>query len=257
LSTFFEYAAKRTSQALAAFGLDAIRDIREMLKGERTFLWDYPEFMPFPRKPGFFHVGPISCNRWPYDPVDITDEFHRKHPLAVIATGTGMANVATTRRMTGVLLDLGYHVVVASGGHQELVPIMPHESRVTTHMFAPLREIFPYASLVVSHGGQMTIFEALHSQVPVTVMPFHPEQAHNGVCLERIGCGKRLVPPQAFRGDPNVYREALNRMRDEEIKSIITGLLKDPQTPRRLAEAKNIQARYGGAGKLIRMLEEG
>jgi UDP:flavonoid glycosyltransferase YjiC (YdhE family) len=257
LNTFFNYAAKRTSQALAAFGLDVIRDIREMLKGERTFLWDFPEFMPFPRKHGFIHVGPISCDKWPYDPVDITSDPQWKYPLAVIATGTCMANVEITERIIGVLLDLGYHVVVASGGQKELAGIMPHESRVTTCLFAPLKEIFPYASLVVSHGGQMTIFEALQSRVPVVVIPFHPEQAHNGVCLERMGCGRRLVPPQPFRGDPSVYSEALNRMTDEEIKANITKLINDPQTAKRLTEAQSILAGYGGTGALIPMLEEG
>jgi hypothetical protein len=257
LSTFFNYAAKRTSQALAFFGLDFIRDIREMLKGERTFLWDFPEFMPFPKTPKFFHVGPIFCDQWPYDPVAITDESQWKYPLAVIATGTCMASVGITARIIQVLLDLGYRVVVASGGQKELVGLMPHDSRVTVRMFAPLRKIFPHASLVVSHGGQMTIFEALQCRVPVVVMPFHPEQAHNGVCLERIGCGRRLVPPQPFRGDPNVYSEALNHMSDEEIKSKITGLINDPQTAKRLTEAERILGGYGGAGALIPMLEEG
>jgi UDP:flavonoid glycosyltransferase YjiC (YdhE family) len=84
----------------------------------------------------------------------------------------------------------------------------------------------------------MTVFEALQNRVPVIVMPFQPEQAHSGVCLERIGCGRRLIPPQPFQGNSSVYIEAFNRMTDNEIKSKIRELTDDPKIGERLSEVK-------------------
>ena len=87
-------------------------------------------------------------------------------------------------------------------------------------------------------------------------MPFQPEQAHNGVCLERLGCGCRLIPPQPFRQNPRVYTEALNGMSDTEIKSKISLLTDAPQTGERLAEVKQLLEGYNGAETVAKLLEE-
>ena len=124
--------------------------------------------------------------------------------------------------------------------------MMPADPRVVIQTFAPLHEILPHASLLVTHGGQLTVFEALQNHVPVVVMPFQPEQAHNGVCLERLGCGIRLVPPYPFQGNPQVYIEALANMSDADIASRITALVEDPRLADSLARVKTMLARYGG-----------
>lgn len=256
LNGFFGYAGARTSVALKTLGLDEISDIRFALKGERTFLWDFPEFMPLPQKPDVFHVGPISWHKWPNSDMDISTAFDCRRPLAVIAFGTSkVACAGTAERIIRILLGLGYNVLLAAGGQADLLKIMPQEPRLAICAFAPLHKIFPHTSLLVTHGGQMTVFEALANEIPVLVMPFQPEQAHNGVCLERIGCGSRLVPPQPFQGESKVYIDALGRMTDDEIMSIIGRLVNNPQTKTRLSEIKGVIGRYRGADKLASMLE--
>lgn len=256
LEGFYSYAGVKTSAALTGLGLDSINDIRDALKGERTFLWDFPEFLPLPQKNDIVHVGPISWNRWNYDKINVPALSDREYPLAVIAFGTCMtACPAVVKRIARILLDIGYRVLLAAGGQCDLLKIMPQEPRLAVCSFAPLHKIFPYASLLVTHGGQMTVFEALNNEVPVLVMPFQPEQAHNGVCLERIGCGGRLVPPQPFQGNPKAYIDAFGRMNDGEIISIISGLVNNPDTKNRLAEIKEVIGQYRGAEKLATMLE--
>ena len=125
-----------------------------------------------------------------------------------------------------------------------------------SYNFAPLQKVLPHTSLLICHGGQMTVFDALYHKIPVVVMPFQPEQAHNGVCLERLGCGCRLIPPQPFRQNPRVYTEALNRMSDTEIKSKISLLTDAPQTGERLAAVKQFLEGYNGAETVARLLEE-
>jgi len=257
LEVFYQFAGIKMGTALKELGLEGIADMREMLKGDRTFLWDFPEFMPLSTTPDVIHIGPIYWNKWPYDGVDPSSIFNNHRPLAVVAFGTCMSSVSTTDRILRLLIEAGYNVLLAAGGNKELLNIMPAEPRVFCCNFAPLHELLPRADLIISHGGQMSIFEALKSKTPILVMPFQPEQAHNGVCLERIGCGGRLVPPQPFRGSSEVYFQAFEAMRDPEVHSIIAALINNAETAVRLDEVSSIMQTYRGVETLADFFVEG
>ena len=254
LEGFYRYAGARLSDAYGAFNVNGVYHVLSALKGEHTFLWDFPEFAPLPMGNGSIHIGPFSWNRWPYDNIDI-DHISNGRRLAILAFGTCVSQAETAGRIIPLLLDLGYNVLIASGGQKNILEGMPQNSRVIALTYAPLHRLLPHASLVISHGGQMTMFEALQNKVPVIVMPFQPEQAHNGVCLERIGCGSRLVPSMPFQGNPLVYIDALRSMTDDEVKSKISSLVENPDTPRRLQHIKGVMGRYEGVQKLVTVLE--
>lgn len=257
LELFYRYAGAKVSVALTALGLDPVDDIRMMLLGERTFLWDFPEFVPSAPQSGVRHIGPITWNGWPHDAIDIGTLTSRVQPLAIVAFGTCKARPAVADRIIRLLCRLGYQVVLAAGGQDELLQVTEARPLVTACRFAPLHQLLPQAALLVCHGGQMTMFEALARQIPVLVMPFQPEQAHNGVCIERLGCGKRLIAPQPFLGNPGVYIEAFNATTDEQLAAIITGLTENADTSRNLAIAHRLLAQYDGIETLTTQLEAG
>lgn len=258
LDTFFRYAGARMSRALTGLGLNPVTDIRELLKGERTFLWDTPDFQPLPEIAGTTHVGPIFWDQWPRDrPESSTARGTDSEPLAVVAFGTCVGSVDVARRLVRLLLDMGFRVLLAAGGQTALLDLMPAEPRLTTCCFAPLNQVLPQASLLVSHGGQMSVFEALQHGVPVAVMPFQPEQAHNGVCLERLGCGRRLVGPTPFLGNSEVYLKALAARTDGELRDIFLALSRDDQVRSRLVAARENLTGYRGALAVAEFLEEG
>ncbi len=254
LDNFFQFAGHKTSLVLRKFGLDKIDDIRLALKGERTFLWDFPEFMPIQKKPGTIHIGPINISHSPHDKIDLNPIIDSKYPLAVVSFGTCVTNNSIVNRIVKLLLDLNYKVLIAAGGQQEMLNIHISHPRLSILNFAPLNEIFPYTSLLVTHGGQMTIFEALQNKVPVVVMPLQPEQAHNGVCLERIGCGIRLIPSTLFTGFPDDYINSFNKIPDYEIKSKISNLVNNDATNERLVKIKEAIDRYQGTKALVDFL---
>ncbi len=255
LDGFYGYAGAKISREIARFGIAPVRDARSFLVGENTLLWDFPEFSAAPDLPGVTHVGPITWDHWPYDPININSLTDKGAPLAVVAFGTCAAQTAVTERIVNILVGLGYHVLLAAGGQQALLDKIPGNGHVTVCSFAPLHEIFPHASLLVSHGGQMTVFEALQHKVPVMVMPFQPEQAHNGVCLERLGCGSRLIPSQCFQGNPAVYLDALNGRSDAEISADITMFTNDPALPGRLTAVKAVMDGYRSVDTVADRLE--
>ena len=255
LDNFFGFAGTKMSRAMAKFGLAKIEDIRIALKGNHTFLWDFPEFMPLKNPLNMTHIGPIALHHWPYDTYNLDTVLDSKYPIAVVSFGTCVTDNAIVQRIVRLLLDLGYKVIVAAGGQKEMYHIKPTDPRIIVLKYAPLPEIFPHASLLVTHGGQMTVFEALQNQIPVLVMPFQPEQAHNGVCLERIGCGSRLIPSTLFTGMSEDYLNAFKRISDNEIKAKIKNLTANNNTKENLAKIKQAVANYHGAKTLVEYLE--
>jgi UDP:flavonoid glycosyltransferase YjiC (YdhE family) len=255
LANFFRFAGKKFSGATARFGLAPLEDIRYALKGERTFLWDFPEFMPLPQHTDAVHIGPITFRHWPCNPVNLEQILGSRRPIAVISFGTCVTEPAVVSRMTQLLLGLDYQVIIAAGGQPELANLSIADPRVNVFQFAPLEQIFPHTALLVTHGGQMTVFEALQNQVPVLVMPLQPEQAHNGVCLERIGCGARLIPSTYFTGMPEDFITAFKQRSDREITTVITDLVNNRRTQINLAKIQAALGHYRGAAALAHFYE--
>ncbi len=256
LDSFFRYAGSKLGAAVSSWtSAKSNGDIRHSLEGERTFLWDFPEFAPLPRKPNRVHVGPLSWRHWPCDPIDPEVLRTGGARLAVISFGTCTVCLSSARRIVQALLDLGYRILFAAGGQKQFLDFMPRDPRVIIQTFAPLHDILPHASLLITHGGQLTVFEALQNGVPVVVMPFQPEQAHNGVCLERLGCGTRFIPSAAFQGNSHVYIDALEKMTDEEIHAKINGLVKATNLDARLSRVRDLIGRYRGIETVVQMLE--
>ena len=255
LDNFFSYAGRKISRAAEHFGVAVEADARAMFEGRHTFLWDFPEFMPLPERPGRIHVGPLQWDQWsdsdraPRLPADL------RRPLALISFGTCCASRPAAQKLMDCLLDQGYHVTVAAGGQPDLMRLRSDSEHMTICTFAPLKPLIGLADLVISHGGQMTLFESMAQGVPVLVMPFQPEQAHNGVCLERLGCGRRLIPAVAYRGDSTAYVAALSARTRPQIEKAVQSVTLDPGTPVRLSKYKALIGAYRGAERIADIME--
>jgi UDP-N-acetylglucosamine:LPS N-acetylglucosamine transferase len=100
----------------------------------------------------------------------------------------------------------------------------------------------------------MTLFDALAHGVPTVVIPFQPEQAHNGVCLERLGCGRRLLPPTHFHGNSQVYLDSLAALSDDDIAGVVESLMGCPTTRTSLSAARDRLRCYAGVNTLLPLL---
>jgi UDP:flavonoid glycosyltransferase YjiC (YdhE family) len=256
LRAFYWYAAEKMNKALRLFGLNAIADIRELLKGERTFLWDFPEFMRLPASSDACHIGPIYWdNAFCSELLPDTGETEKTHKhLAIVSFGTGCISARVVKRIVNILLEMDYRVVLAAGGQNDLFVNVVNHPNLSKYLFAGISNMLPFADLVISHGGQMTVFEALRNRVPVMVMPFQPEQLHNGLCLERIGCGARLIVPEPFMGNSDVYIDAFNRTTDAEIKHKLEAIVNCRSTAVKLANYSQILKKYSGVDKLAELI---
>ncbi len=255
VDTFFSFATRKLNRSLKETAESKIDDIRDLLKGDMTFLWDFPEFMPLPPMENMLYVGPISYQRKDSSRSDERISFGSKNPIAVISFGTCSGHPAVLERLTRICLNAGFDVVIAAGGQAKYLSMFQEEPRVRICLFPDLQHLLQGASLLITHGGQITVFEALKLRVPVLVMPFQPEQAHNGICLERMGCGRLLIPPRPFRAGPKVYMDAFENMTDRVVADQIHHLRNSSTIDANLLDAQNSLENYSGAQKLVSMLE--
>ena len=257
LDNFFRFSAKKMGIVMDRLGLEPIQDIRNLLVGDRTFLWDYPQFMPLPRRKDRFYVGPLSWVHWPYRCSPPAPFAEKDHLLALVSLGTRQPCREVVEKVVHCLLTCGYAVMVACGGHEELMGVLPEDPRVRCWLFAPLWQLLPHADLMVCHGGQMTIFESLRHRLPVLVIPSQPEQAHNGVCLERIRCGRRLADPIAFKGDTQAYAHAFTEQSDTTVIEKIHQVLVNDEMTMGLGHAQKCLECYDGPAMIAGLMENG
>jgi len=255
LDNFFRFAGKRMGRIMEQWGLSPLWDLRDLLVGDRTYLWDFPQFMPLPERTGRYHVGPLIWEQWPDICAPPEDFPEAGRPLAIISVGTRQACRPVVVKTAVCLMACGYNVIVACGGHASLSSILPDAPALRCWRFAPLGQLLCQAQLLVCHGGQMTIFEALLHGVPVLVIPSHPEQAHNGFCLERIGCGGPLVPPVAFKGDIQAYADAYLHQNDDNVIENMMQLVSNGELTRRLHRAQKQLQNYDAPVMIADLLE--
>lgn len=255
LQFFRRTCAQRLQPALQTLGLPRVDDILRLQVGRRTFLWDTPEFQPLPPMPGYSHVGPIDWNGWPQPAVGLEALDRLQGKIAFVSFGTGHAPPALLRHLIDALWQQGYAVALALGG-QSATGLPNDPVRLAVFEFLPVELILERAALVVCHGGQLLIFEALRQRRPVFVLPLQPEQAQNGVCLERLGCGRRLLRCVVFTGMAAELEAAFIARPAQEIADEMSTLLDHPQTPARLTLAAEQLARYRGAEALAEALEQ-
>lgn len=250
MAFFRQTCARRIAPALANLGLDPVADAWQLLQGRQTFLWDFPEFQPLPETPGYRHVGPLLWPVWPHPDHDEEALARLRRPIAYVAFGTGRVPPGLLRHLVTALWHLDYAVALALGG-QSLAEALPNDpERLAVFEFLPAERGLAMAALVVCHGGQNLVFEALRQQVPVFVLPFQPEQAQNGVCVERLGCGRRLLRGQVYTGQADAVGAAFLARPVADLAGGIAASLADPDTANNLAHASEHLARFRGAAAI-------
>lgn len=255
LRFFRRTCAQRLHPVFSSFGLPPVDDAWQLLVGQRTYLWDYPEFQPLPATPGFHHVGPVLWTKWPTPKLRGNELDTLKGPVAYVAFGTGDVPPEWLTHLVRALWNIGYSVAIALGGRPVLVDLPPDPLRLSVFDFLPVEVALPRASLVVCHGGQGLIFEALSARVPVFVLPMQPEQAQNGRCLERMGCGTRLLRGNVFGGRASHNLDAFLERPIDILADEMAAFLASDGLHRRLEEAARTQSGYRGAEQLATVLE--
>ncbi len=133
--------------------------------------------------------------------------------LVYLSLGSlGSADVDLMRRLVDVLSGTRHRYIVSKGPRADefdLPDNMWGGSRV------PQTSIIPEVDLVITHGGNNTITEALHFGKPMVVLPLFWDQYDNAQRMHELGYGVRL---------------ATYDFSDDELTGAVDGLLDDETT---------------------------
>lgn len=171
-----------------------------------------------PRPPNVRYVGPVLddpgwaepwSNPWPEDDA---------RPLVVASLSTTFQNQRPTlEAIIRALGTLEVRALVTLGPAMREVSLeLP--PNVVAVMSASHAEVFPHASLVITHAGHGTVMRSLANGVPLLCLPMGRDQDDNAARVTAAGAGlrlKRTASPQRIRravehvlGDPRYKKSA-------------------------------------------------
>ena len=148
--------------------------------------------------------------------------------LVYVSLGSlGSADVELMNRLVAALAETPHRYVVSKGPQHKLIELAPN---MTGAEFLPQPAILPHVDLVITHGGNNTVTEAIHFGKPMVVLPLFWDQYDNAQRMAECGFGVRL-PTYEFE-DAQLH-EAIDRLvpgPEPRLREASSRLQRDPGT---------------------------
>jgi UDP:flavonoid glycosyltransferase YjiC (YdhE family) len=169
-------------------GLSLRKNIWDIWRGDLNLIADIPEYGPTKNLPSNFHyIGPII---WEPE-MEISDWLEKLNPEKPIIYFT-MGSTGFARFFNQAIEIFGnskYQCIITTAGMVYLTEI-PENFFVID--YAPGSKIMEKSDLVVCHGGNGTIYQAMSKGVPIIGIPTMPDQEFNLDRVEALGIGIHL-----------------------------------------------------------------
>jgi MGT family glycosyltransferase len=111
-------------------------------------------------------------------------------PLIYLSLGSlGSGDVELMRTLIGTLARTPYRVVVSKGPQHDQLELADN---MTGAEFLPQVSLLPHVDLVITHGGNNTVTEALRFGKPMIALPLFWDQYDNAQRIDETGFGVRL-----------------------------------------------------------------
>jgi MGT family glycosyltransferase len=205
-------------------GLPPLRSMFEAVEGDITLMPDLPEFMPVVRNtpPSFRYIGPLL---WDAN-IDLPPWFSKLQPGRPTIYFT-MGSTGDTKFFEEAVRVFGnseYQVLITTGG---LAEIGNPPSNVFIAKYAPGDALMAVSDVVVSHGGNGTVYQALSCGVPVIGFPTIFDQEINMRQVEALGIGiqmsnKEYTGPALEKAVRKVLNETRYRERCRQLAARIS-----------------------------------
>ncbi|MBG0812906.1 glycosyltransferase [Planomonospora sp. ID82291] len=150
----------------------------------------------------------------------------------------GSADVELMQRVIDVLGTTPHRYIVSKGPLHEEIKLA---GNMWGAEFLPQTTILPLVDLVITHGGNNTVTEALHFGKPMILLPLFWDQYDNAQRVHELGYGVRL----------STYGFA-----DAELTGAVERLLGDTALREKLAAAGEEIRRRGGLRRAADLIEQ-
>jgi MGT family glycosyltransferase len=118
--------------------------------------------------------------------------FDGTRPLIYFSLGSlGSADVGLMRRVIAALAETDYRIIVSKGPLHSEIELADN---MWGAEFLPQTTIMPKVDLVITHGGNNTVTEAMHFGKPMVLLPLFWDQYDNAQRVDERGFGHRLDP---------------------------------------------------------------
>lgn len=222
-------------------GAPPLEDLEFIHESDHLNMYLYPEIADYARsRPlgGIWHRLDSSVRRTD-EPFEVPADLKGDGALIYLSLGSlGSADVDLMRRLVSILAETPHRYIVSKGPQHteyELADNMWGDE------FLPQVNIIPEVDLVITHGGNNTVTEALHFGKPMIGLPLFWDQYDNAQRVHETGYGVRL--------DTYHFEEA-------ELPTAIDRLLSDESMRSTLAKEAARIRQESGVEKAARLIEQ-
>lgn len=186
----FRHYARPFNRLRRSYGLPELNDVRDcMCSEEVTLLADTPDLFPTTDLPGgFVEIGPVLWEPDVPDPPWL-EALTPSGPTVYVTMGS-TGPLRAMKGLTRRLLDVGLQVICTT---TEDRPLWPDEPRFHSAPYARGSRLCRAADVVVCHGGNGTIYQALAQGTPVVGIPEFHDQEFNMQRIEALKLGLRAT----------------------------------------------------------------
>jgi MGT family glycosyltransferase len=207
------YWARGYDRVRRRLALPELRSLHDLVEGDVTLLADVPEYFPITDSPlRYRYVGPILWRAKLPRPAWLP-RLDRRRPTLYFTMGS----TGDTRFFSEAVRVFGrsdFQVLITTGGLKVELPALP--DNIFVEEFADGDALMSVSNLVVSHGGNGTIYQALSHGVPILGFPTMFDQEINLQRVQALGCGLRMGREHY---DADHLRQAVERvLHDESFK---------------------------------------
>jgi UDP:flavonoid glycosyltransferase YjiC (YdhE family) len=157
----------------------------EELTGDQNLICDLPELFPQKDLPGNYHfIGPLF-----HRTTEISDSVikkinrSKKTILLTLGSSADWDQFAFINKQV-----FSKYNIIAVGNNSKALTA----NFIIKTAFANFDKILPKVDLVICHGGNGTIYQALKHKIPVLCRPAHIEQHWNVQRIESLGYGRSI-----------------------------------------------------------------
>jgi UDP:flavonoid glycosyltransferase YjiC (YdhE family) len=165
------------------YGLKKTKGYLEEIEGDYNLICDLPYLFPQKELPENFQViGPLIYTG------------NKKH-TASLTIDPGKKTIYVTMGSSGnfkyvSFLNNEYYIynIICAGDKAKAL----NAAHIQHADFIPAENVLPYTGLIICHGGNGTIYQALLYKIPVLCRPYHFEQEWNADAVENKDLGRSI-----------------------------------------------------------------
>ena len=132
---------------------------------------------------------------------DVAEFIYRERPLIFTLGSTArLLPGSFFRESVKAVMDIGESALLIGMDYEEVLARGAPSNKIMTIPSVPFHSVFPFARVVIHHGGIGTSAEAILAGKPMLVVPFGFDQPDNAERLNRLGVAE-VLPPKQYRAN--------------------------------------------------------